>query len=67
MLALLGVLLVLIGVLIWILPNLLAYVIAGFFVFLGLALILFSWQMRGRVVYRRLDAEWRGGERVDEE
>jgi hypothetical protein len=54
---LIGSLLVLIGILIFSKPELLAYFVAGIFIVAGIALIGFGWNMRGRVTYRRIDPE----------
>ena len=50
-----GVTLVLIGVLLFNHPELLAYFIAGLFTLVGAALIGVGWNMRKRVSYRRID------------
>jgi predicted lysophospholipase L1 biosynthesis ABC-type transport system permease subunit len=55
-----GAALVLIGLLIFKHPELLAYFVAGVFVAAGLALIGMGWNLRRRVTYRRLDADWNG-------
>ena len=59
----LGVLLVLLGLLIFKKPELLAYFIAGLFVLIGLALVGVGWNMRRRVTYRRMDQNWNADER----
>jgi uncharacterized membrane protein HdeD (DUF308 family) len=50
-----GVLLILVGILIYANPKLLAYFVGGVFVVAGGALITIAWKMRGRVTYRRID------------
>ena len=50
-----GVLLILVGVLIYANPKLLAYFVGGGFVVAGGALLTIAWKMRGRVTYRRID------------
>ena len=54
---LIGSLLVLIGILIFSKPELLAYLVAGVFIVAGVALIGFGWNMRGRITYRRIFPE----------
>jgi uncharacterized membrane protein HdeD (DUF308 family) len=53
--AVVGVLLMLAGLLIYVEPRLLAYFVAGVFVVAGAALVAIAWRMRGRVSYRRID------------
>ena len=53
--AIFGALLILIGILIYIKPELLAYFVAGVFVLTGITLIGLAWQTRARVTYRRMD------------
>jgi hypothetical protein len=55
--ALLGVALILMGFLIVRFPELLAYAVAGIFVFLGIWLLGLAWQLRTRVTIRRLDED----------
>jgi uncharacterized membrane protein HdeD (DUF308 family) len=50
-----GSLLVIIGILIFSKPELLAYFVAGVFMAAGIALIGFGVRMRGRVTYHRID------------
>jgi uncharacterized membrane protein HdeD (DUF308 family) len=54
---LIGFLLVLIGILIFSKPELLAYFVAGVFIAIGIALIAFGVSMRGRVTYHRIDPD----------
>lgn len=63
---LLGVLLVALGVLLYEMPELLAYFVAGLFVLAGCALIGAAWQMRRRVNYRRIEREWHIDDRSDD-
>ena len=53
--AVVGVLLILIGVLIYREPKLLAYFVAAMFVLAGTALVAVAWKMRRRITYRRID------------
>jgi len=55
--AIFGVLFILMGVLIYKNPDLLAYFVAGIFVLIGAVLIGVAWQTRSRITYRRLDDE----------
>jgi hypothetical protein len=50
-----GVLLILFGVLVLVVPNLLEYIIAGVLIFAGCSLLGLAWHMRGRVTYRRMN------------
>lgn len=52
---LLGVVLMLIGLLLLVWPQLLAYVVAAVFLMAGVSLLGAGWRMRARVTYRRLD------------
>ena len=56
--ALLGVLLILIGGLLYVMPQLLAYVVAGIFILTGCGLLGTAWRMRRRVTYQRMDPTW---------
>lgn len=51
----LGVMLILIGVLLFVMPELLAYVIASIFVLAGAGLIASAWRVRQNVTFRRVD------------
>ncbi len=53
-----GAVLVLIGVLIFSRPELLAYFVAAMFVIGGFALIAVGWGMRKRVTYHRIQRMW---------
>lgn len=53
-----GVVLVLIGVLLFVMPELLAYVVASVFVITGLGMLAAGWRMRQHVSYRRMDEGW---------
>ena len=55
--AIFGVALILLGVLIYVVPELLAYIVAGFFIVVGTTLVGVAWQTRTRVSYRRIDEE----------
>lgn len=56
--ALVGLVLTLIGVVIWVFPDIIAYVIASLFVFAGVSMLIGSWQARRNISYRRLDDEF---------
>ena len=60
--ALLGLLLIALGVVLYLNPLLLAYFIAGLFVLAGCALLGVAWRIRRRVSYHRLDRVWQVGE-----
>jgi len=53
--ALLGVALILFGVLVFIVPRLLQFIVAAVLVFAGCSLLGLAWHLRGRVTYRRMD------------
>lgn len=55
--AVVGALFILLGILIFEVPNLLEYIVAGLFLFIGLVLVAVAWQTRVRVSYRPLDEE----------
>jgi hypothetical protein len=61
----LGVLLVLMGVLIFNKPELFAYFVAGLFVLAGCVLVGVGWNMRRRITYRRIDEDWRSQDEHD--
>ncbi len=63
---LLGVLLIAVGVLLDVMPELLAYFVAGLFILAGCALVGAAWQMRRRVSYRRVEQEWHIEDRGDD-
>lgn len=52
---LLGIVLILIGLLLLVWPQLLAYVVATVFLMAGMSMVGAGWRMRSRVTYRRLD------------
>lgn len=56
--ALLGALLIGVGVLIILLPQLLAYAVAALFIVVGVGLVGASVSWRGSVTYRRLDGRF---------
>jgi uncharacterized membrane protein HdeD (DUF308 family) len=56
--AVLGALLILIGVMIYAQPRLLAYFVAGVFIVAGVTLLSVAWKMRQKVTYRRIDENW---------
>jgi hypothetical protein len=58
--AALGLVLIAMGLLIFYNPLLLAYVVAGTFVFGGVVLLSLAMQMRSRVSYHRIDSAFRG-------
>ncbi len=49
-----GIILILLGWLIFAVPNLLEYIIAGVFVFAGISMVMFGWNMRGTVRYQQI-------------
>jgi len=54
-----GLLLILVGVLIFLHPNLVAYAVAACFVALGLALLALAWRSKGvSVYYRQVEQRW---------
>ncbi len=55
--ALLGVLLILLGILLYIVPQLLAYVVAGIFIISGSGLLATAWRMRQQITYRRIERD----------
>jgi len=55
--AIFGVLLILLGLLVFAVPNLLEYIVAGIFVVTGMTLLGVAWQTRARVSYHRIDEE----------
>lgn len=63
--ALLGLCLVLAGILLFVMPELLAYVAATVFVLAGGGLLGTAWRLRRRVVIRRVDETWSGGDPLD--
>jgi len=52
-----GVVLFLLGVLIWVWPNLVGYFVAAVFMTVGIGLIVAGWRMRRMVSYRRIDED----------
>jgi len=63
----LGVLLIALGVLLWAMPRLLEFVVAGIFVLAGCGLIGAGWRMRRQVSYRRMDSPWQIHEPPDDQ
>ncbi len=55
----LGVLLILLGVLLYVRPELLAYFVAAIFILCGAGLLGVAWKLRAGVSYRRIDEDWR--------
>jgi hypothetical protein len=58
--ALLGLLLIVFGVLIFVVPKLLELIVAGVLVAAGCSLLGLAWHLRGRVTYRRMDDDGPG-------
>jgi hypothetical protein len=58
--ALLGLVLILFGVLIFVVPKLLELIVAAALVAAGCSLLGLAWHLRGRVTYRRMDDEGPG-------
>lgn len=54
----LGFVLIGIGLMLFVWPELLAFVVAAVFVTGGLSLLGTGWRMRQRVTYQRLDPTW---------
>lgn len=65
--ALLGVLLTALGVLLFVLPRLLEYFVAGVFILVGCGLVGSAWRMRRRVTYRPINREWEVREPRDDD
>jgi Flp pilus assembly protein TadB len=57
--ALLGGLLILIGVLLYVWPQLLSFVVATVFVAAGCSLLFSAWRLRRDVTYQRIEPTWR--------
>ena len=55
---LVGVLLILIGVLLFVWPKLLSFVLASVFVVAGCGVIGAAWRMRRHVSYQRIERQW---------
>jgi hypothetical protein len=53
--ALLGIMLIFFGVLIFVVPKLLELIVAAVLFFAGCSLLGLAWHLRGRVQYRRMD------------
>jgi len=64
--AALGMLLILLGGLLYAKPELLAYFVAAIFILAGCTLLLTAWRMRRRVSYRRVDRQWQAHEPPDD-
>jgi hypothetical protein len=56
----LGLLLILFGVLIFVMPDLLAFLVAAVLILAGCSLVALGWHLRGRVTYHRMDDDERG-------
>jgi hypothetical protein len=54
------------GVLLYAHPELLAYFVAGVFVFAGAGLLALAWRLRTRVTHRRMHGTWRVWTPTDE-
>jgi len=55
-----GLVLILFGVLIFAMPDLLAFLVAAVLVLAGCSLLGLGWHLRGRVTYRRMDDDGPG-------
>ncbi|MBN2445723.1 MAG: hypothetical protein JXO22_03305 [Phycisphaerae bacterium] len=65
---LMGVMLIAVGVLIVLLPQLLAYAVAGLLMVAGMALVGMGWRMRRQFTYRRVDTtQWQVMDPFDEQ
>lgn len=62
--ALLGLLLIVFGVLIFVVPKLLELIVAAVLVTAGCSLLGLAWHLRGRVTYRRMDDDGSGIDRL---
>ncbi len=62
----LGVFLILVGVLIFIVPNLVEYVIAALLILGGVSMIGFGWRMRSRTTFHRM-GQWHSTEGFEDE
>ena len=60
--ALLGVVFILIGVLLYHNPALLSYFVAGICVLVGIGLLISAWHVRRQVTYQKLDRPWDGND-----
>jgi len=58
--AVLGVMLIFFGVLIFVVPKMLELIVAAVFVFAGCSLLGLAWHLRGRVSYRQMDDQGPG-------
>ena len=63
--AVFGVLLILMGILIYANPELLAYFVASVSIIAGVVLVSVAWKMRERVTYHKIDGAWRGDDDQD--
>jgi len=61
-----GVVLILFGVLIFVYPELLSFIVAAVLIFAGFSLLGLAWNMRTRVTYRRMDDRGSGSDRTDD-
>jgi hypothetical protein len=52
-----GLILILVGVLIFVFPDLLAFLVATVLILVGCSLLGLGWHLRGRVTYRRMDED----------
>jgi hypothetical protein len=53
----LGLILILVGLLIFVMPDLLAFLVAAMLILMGCSLLGLGWHLRGRVTYRRMDED----------
>jgi hypothetical protein len=58
--AVFGIVLILFGVLILVMPAILNYLIAAFFIMAGASLLGVAWGVRSRVTFHRMDETFRG-------
>ncbi len=59
-----GLVLIVFGILIFIVPKLLELIVAAVLIFAGCSLIGVGWHLRGRVTYRRMDEDKPGTDRL---
>lgn len=59
-LSIFGLLMIGFGLLVLWRPEVLNYLVAGLFIFIGVSVIAAAWSAGSRVTYRRFDQVWRG-------
>ena len=61
-----GVLLIVFGVAIFVVPKMLEFIVAAVLIFTGCSLLGLAWHLRGRVTYRRFDDRGPGARGPDD-